>query len=181
MATSLPPDFQYQLEGVASNLRAFAMSLTRDPSRADDLVQETLAKAWEHQSRFELGTNIKAWLFTILRNTFLSELRKRKAEVEDPDDNFASSIISRGAQDGHMDLVDFSRALADLPPEQREALLLIGEGYSYAEISSTCGCAVGTVKSRVNRGRCKLRELLGLEEMVAFNVAAADEQAALHH
>ena len=158
-----------QLVDVTPRLRAFAMSLCRDASRADDLVQETMAKAWKGRSAFVQGTNLKAWLFTILRNTFLSELRKRKAEVEDPDDVFASRVFSGASQDGHMELADFARAYGELPVEQREALLLVGaDGYSYNDAALMCGCAVGTVKSRVNRARVKLRELLGVEGLTEY-------------
>lgn len=168
MASSKLNQFQYQLVNFAPNLRAFAVSLSRDPCRADDLVQETLAKALKCKSQFVSGTNLKAWLFTILRNTFLSDLRKRKSEVEDPHDGFASRITTRGAQEGHMDYVDFAKALDDLPVEQREALILIGNGHSYTEVAVACGCAVGTVKSRVNRARVKLREMLALEQLANY-------------
>jgi RNA polymerase sigma-70 factor (ECF subfamily) len=140
------------------------MSLSRDHSRADDLVQETLVKAWKNRSAFVQGTNLKAWLFTILRNTFLSELRKRKLEVEDPNNQFAIRASSRAGQDGHMDLADLVRAFEQLSFEQRQALILVGaDGHSYNDAALMCGCAVGTVKSRVNRARGKLRGLLGVE------------------
>ena len=169
-----------QLVEVAPRLRAFAVSLCRDPSRADDLVQETIAKAWKNRSGFVQGTNLKAWLFTILRNTFLSELRKRKVEVEDPNDQFSSRTSSRAGQDGHMDLADLAKAIEQLPAEQREALMLVGaDGYSYNDAAVMCGCAIGTVKSRVNRARAKLRELLGVEGLPNYGVAVfADRSGA---
>jgi RNA polymerase sigma-70 factor (ECF subfamily) len=158
-----------QLLEVATSLRRFAISLSRDHSRADDLVQETLVKAWKSRSAFVQGTNLKAWLFTILRNTFLSELRKHRAEVEDPDDALANRAFSGASQDGHMELADFARAYGELPFEQREALYLIGaDGYSYNEAALMCGCAVGTVKSRVNRARVKLRELLDVNGLPEY-------------
>jgi RNA polymerase sigma-70 factor, ECF subfamily len=149
-------------------LRAFAMSLSGKPDRADDLVQETLMKAWANLSSYADGTNLRAWLFAILRNVFYSQYRKRKREVEDADGHMAARLSSPPEQIGHMDFQDFRRALQHLPPDQREALILIGaSGLSYEEAAEICGCAVGTIKSRVNRARARLAELLGL--------AAADD------
>jgi len=151
------------------NLRAFAVSLCGQPSQADDLVQETLVKAWSNLDSFTLGTNLKAWLFTILRNVYFSELRKRRREVEDSDGAFARRLSVHGEQAGHMDFEDFREALAKLPPDQREALVLVGaSGFSYEEAAEIAGCAVGTVKSRVNRGRRRLSELLGVDESATF-------------
>lgn len=161
-------DFQTELSGLIPNLRAFARSICRNGDRADDLVQETLVKAWKNKSKFAEGSNLKAWLFTILRNTYLSELRKRKREIEDVDGQHAGAVAVNGAQSGHMDLLDFSAAFQLLPREQREALVLIGaEGFAYEEAALMCGCAVGTMKSRVNRGREKLATLLGMNEPAA--------------
>jgi RNA polymerase sigma-70 factor, ECF subfamily len=146
------------------NLRAFAISLCGDVDRADDLVQETLVKAWNNLSSFEQGTNLKAWLFTILRNTYFSECRKLRREVKDPDGELAAKLSVRPEQHGHMDLVDFNAALARLSDDQREALILVGaEGFSYEEVAAICSCAVGTVKSRVNRARVRLADLLQVE------------------
>ncbi|TCT10646.1 RNA polymerase sigma-70 factor (ECF subfamily) [Tepidamorphus gemmatus] len=145
------------------NLRAFAISLCGSPERADDFVQEALMKAWSNLHSFKPGTNMRAWLFTILRNGYYSELRKRRREVEDADDALASRLASLPEQHGHMDLNDFRKALAQLPEDQREALILIGaSGFSYEEAAEICGCAVGTVKSRVNRARNRLAELLAV-------------------
>jgi RNA polymerase sigma-70 factor, ECF subfamily len=152
---------QDELGKLVPNLRAFARSLCGNPDHADDLVQETLVKAWKHRASFAVGSNLKAWLFTILRNAFLSERRKRKLEVEDKDGVFASRLSVHAEQSGHMDLVDFTQALDQLPPDQKEALLLVGaEGFSYEEAALMCGCAVGTIKSRVNRARVRLAEQL---------------------
>lgn len=156
---------QEDLAAVVPNLRAFARSLCGNPHMADDLVQETLVKAWKNRSSFAEGSNLKAWLFTILRNTFLSDRRKRKNEVEDRDGVLAAQLSVHAPQAGHMDMLDFQKAFSVLPEEQREALILIGaEGFSYEEAALMCGCAVGTVKSRVNRARGKLCELMGLED-----------------
>lgn len=145
------------------SLRAFAVSLCGDRERADDLVQETLFKAWNHLDSFKEGTNLKAWLFTILRNTYFSERRKRKREVEDADGSYAARLSSRPEQHGHMDMKDFQEALSHLPDDQREALILVGAaGFSYEEAAEISGCAVGTIKSRVNRARSRLADALEL-------------------
>lgn len=154
---------QRELIALAPNLRAFAQSLCGSADKADDLVQETMIKAWKNQNSFAPGSNLKAWTFTILRNTFLSERRKAKHEVEDAEGVFAARLSTHGEQAGHMDLADFRSALAKLPPDQREALILIGaEGFSYEDAALMCGCAIGTMKSRVNRARTKLAELMGI-------------------
>jgi RNA polymerase sigma-70 factor (ECF subfamily) len=158
------------------NLRAFGISLCGNPDRADDLVQETLVKAWNNLSSFEEGTNLKAWLFTILRNTYFSECRKLRREVKDSDGEYSARLSVHPEQHGHMDLADFRTALAELTDDQREALILVGaEGFSYEEVAEICGCAVGTVKSRVNRARVRLGELLNVEGAQAFGPEAAEE------
>ena len=114
---------------------------------------------------FKEGTNLKAWLFTILRNTYFSERRKRKREVEDADGSYAARLATHPAQHGHMEMQDFRAALVQLPDDQREALILVGAaGFSYEEAAEISGCAVGTIKSRVNRARNRLAGMLGLED-----------------
>lgn len=143
------------------SLRAFGLSLTARSDRADDLVQETLMKAWKYHDSFTTGTNMKAWLYTIMRNEFYTQLRKRKREVEDADGVYSNKVAVHGEQEGHLDMVDFTIALAKLPEDQREAVVLVGaSGFSYEEAAQICGCAVGTIKSRVNRARSRLGELL---------------------
>jgi len=143
------------------NMRAFAISLCGNRDHADDLVQEALVKAWNHLDSFEEGTNLKAWLFTILRNAYFSELRKTKREVADSDGQLASRLSVPAEQQGHLDLLDLNNALGKLPVDQREALILVGaEGFSYEDAAAISGCAVGTVKSRVNRARARLNELM---------------------
>jgi len=155
-------EFHTDLERLLPNLRAFARSLTGNADRADDLVQETLVKAWNARNRFTPGSNLKAWLFTILRNTHISERRRRRWEVEDVDGEYAANMAVAGDQTSHMEFLEFENAFATLPPEQKEALLLIGaEGFSYEEAALMCGCATGTLKSRVNRARAKLSVKLG--------------------
>ncbi|GLK66191.1 RNA polymerase sigma factor [Paracoccus kondratievae] len=146
-------------------LRAFALSLTRDGSSADDLVQDTIVKAWANIEKFQPGTNLRAWLFTILRNTFYSARRKTRREVNDTDGIHAARQATRPDHDGRLALNDFRVAFEQLPDEQREALILVGaSGFSYEEAAAMTGVAVGTVKSRANRGRRRLAELLHLEE-----------------
>src|SRR5512145_2604838 len=158
------------------SLRAFAVSLCGDKERADDLVQETLFKAWNHLDSFQEGTNLRAWLFTILRNTYFSECRRRRREVEDHDGTKAAELAVHPAQQGHIDMQDFRRALNVLPPDQREALVLVGAaGFSYEEAASISGCAVGTIKSRVNRARSKLIELLCISPPHEYGPDAAIE------
>ncbi|HEY0421024.1 MAG TPA: sigma-70 family RNA polymerase sigma factor [Acetobacteraceae bacterium] len=150
-------------------LRAFAVSLCGRGDRADDLVQETLVRAWANLSSFEPGSNMAAWLYTILRNEFYSQFRKRRHEVPDTDGQFAARLASHPAQDGHMQFLDFRDALFRLAPDHREALVLIGaSGLSYEEAAAVCGCAVGTMKSRVNRARTKLAELLTMKPDMRF-------------
>ncbi|UOM34497.1 sigma-70 family RNA polymerase sigma factor [Acuticoccus sp. I52.16.1] len=146
------------------NLRAFAVSLCGNAERADDLVQEALMKAWASIDMFEAGTNMRAWLFTILRNVYYSDFRKKRREVEDADGKMAANLSTHPEQIGHLDMVDFREALGKLAADQREALILVGaSGFSYDEAAEICGCAVGTVKSRVNRARTRLAELLALQ------------------
>ena len=147
------------------SMRAFAMSLTRNRAAADDLVQDTIVKAWSNIDKFETGTNMRAWLFTILRNTFYSLRRKRSREVEDIDGDMAAQLSTRPDHDGRLAMKDFEAAFEQLPDEQREALLLVGaSGFSYEEAAEMCGCAIGTIKSRTNRARRRLAELMELEE-----------------
>lgn len=158
------------------NLRAFAIALCHDASQADDLVQDTLVKAWNSQHLFKEGTNLKAWLFTILRNTFFSEHRKLRHQSSYRDSLAPSARYRAPEQHGHMDFKDFLAALAELPADQREALLLVGaEGFSYEEAADISGCAVGTIKSRVNRARRRLSHLLGIEAADAFGPDPAFE------
>ena len=151
------------------SLRAFAISLCGNVDRADDLVQETLTRAMANINSFEPGTNMSAWLFTILRNLFRSEYRKRRREVEDGDGSYAESLTTQPEQSSHIEFEEFRTALAKLPSDQREALILVGAaGFSYEEAAAICKCAVGTVKSRVNRARVRLAALLSIETAEDF-------------
>ena len=143
------------------SLRAFARTLANDRDRADDLVQETVVKALSNLDRFTAGTNIRAWLFTILRNHFFSELRKQRREIADVEGKHAAQLTTRATQIEKVEFGDFRKALLKLPSEQREALILVGPaGFSYEEAAGICCCAVGTIKSRVNRARTRLSEML---------------------
>jgi RNA polymerase sigma-70 factor (ECF subfamily) len=162
--TSLDPALRDQILAAVPSLRAFAISLSGNVDRADDLVQETLLRALANIHSFQPGTNMPAWLFTILRNLFRSEYRKRRREVEDADGSYAETLKTQPAQTSHVEFKEFSVALGKLPDDQREALILIGaSGFSYEEAAEICGCAVGTIKSRVNRARTRLANLLNIE------------------
>jgi RNA polymerase sigma-70 factor, ECF subfamily len=147
------------------SLRAFAMSLTRNPSAADDLVHDTIVKAWSKFNLYKPGTNLRAWLLTILRNTYYSGRRKQAREVSDSDGAMTERLASKPDHDGRLALADLASAFARLPAEQREVLVLVGAmGFSIEEAAQTCGCAPGTVKSRANRGRRALADMLGLND-----------------
>ena len=149
-------------------LRAFAWSLSHNASDADDLVQEALTKAWAHRDRFEPGTNLRAWMFTILRNTYYTSLAKRRREVSDEAGKYAATLTAPATQDWSVELKNLEASLQQLPPEHREALILVGAaGMTYEEVAEICGCALGTIKSRVNRARAKLIRLLDEDKVTA--------------
>jgi RNA polymerase sigma-70 factor (ECF subfamily) len=165
----LDPALRDQVLATVPSLRAFAISLCGNVDRADDLVQETLLRALSNINSFEPGTNMPAWLFTILRNLFRSEYRKRRREVEDADGRHADTLKSHPEQHGRLEFEEFRTALAKLPSDQREALVLVGaSGFSYEEAAEICGCAVGTIKSRVNRARTRLAEYLSIDSVDDF-------------
>lgn len=146
-------------------LRAFALSLTRNRATADDMVQDTVLKAWTNMDKFQVGTNMRAWLFTILRNNFYTSRRKLNREVADVDNAFSDTLSVKPEHDGRLQMMDFKTAFDKLPDEQREALILVGaNGFAYDEAAQMCGVATGTIKSRVNRARAKLTELLKLDD-----------------
>jgi RNA polymerase sigma-70 factor (ECF subfamily) len=166
---TLDPSVRDTILTAVPSLRAFAISLCGNVDRADDLVQETLLRALANIDSFQPGTNMSAWLFTILRNLFRSEYRKRRREVEDTDGSYAESMKSQPEQHSRVEFQEFREALSKLPPDQREALILVGaSGFSYEEAADICECAVGTIKSRVNRARTRLAQLLSIESMNDF-------------
>lgn len=160
-APSAKADFKRELLAVAPHLRAFARGLCGRPDVADDLVQETMLKAWAAQDRFEPGTSMRAWTFVILRNAYLTDMRRSRFHA-DYDETVAERVLTAPAgQEGPIHLADMHRALLTLPPERREALLLVGAGgFSYEEAAQICGCAVGTIKSRVGRARAALSAMI---------------------
>ncbi|HZZ89115.1 MAG TPA: sigma-70 family RNA polymerase sigma factor [Caulobacteraceae bacterium] len=157
-------EWRDQVVGLIPALRAFAWSISRNGSDADDLVQDTLIKAWSHRDKFETGTNLRAWLFTILRNTYYTAVVRRRREVRDEDDQYARSLTSAPTQEWGLAMRALQSALEQLPTEHREALILVGAaGLSYEEAADICGCALGTIKSRVNRARNRLLKLMDIE------------------
>lgn len=154
-------EFKDELARVIPHLRAFGRSLSGNRDLADDLVQETLMKAWAARKRFQAGTNMRAWTFIILRNLFLSQMRRARFRGEWDEQSAAKLLAAPASQDRHIELADMQRALLHLPQPQREALILVGAGgFAYEEAAEICGCAVGTIKSRVARGRAALEQLL---------------------
>lgn len=154
--------FKRDLLAALPRLRAFAFSLTAAAAQADDLVQDTVLKAWQNQHRFEPGTNLLGWLTTILRNEFYTTLRKRRREVEDADGTLAGQLIALPDQEAGIELRQIWAKLSALPASQREALLLVGaQGFTYEAAAELMGCQVGTVKSRVSRGRALLNAQAG--------------------
>jgi RNA polymerase sigma-70 factor (ECF subfamily) len=159
----LDPAFRDGIVNSIPVLRAFAISLTRNVDQAEDLVQDTVLKALSKQESFEPGTNLQAWLLTILRNAFLTAYRRSRREVADEDGSHAAKLICVPDQEDRIVMQELGAALARLPAEQRDAVLLVGaEGLPYAEAAQALGCALGTLKSRVNRARNRLAELMGL-------------------
>jgi RNA polymerase sigma-70 factor, ECF subfamily len=147
-------------------LRAFAWSLSHNSSDADDLVQDTLIKAWTHRDKFEPGTNLRAWLFTILRNTYYTNAVRRRREVRDESGKYAATLSAAPTQDWSVAMHALQSALAELPDEHREALIRVGAaGLTYEEAAEICGCALGTIKSRVNRARARLLKIMDAEEV----------------
>ena len=158
-------EFKTLLAGVIPHRRAHGRSLSGNPDLADDLTQDTMVKAWASRDRFERGTSIKAWTFVILRNTFLSQMRRNKFVGEYDETAVERTMSTPASQEDSGEMADLQRGLMELPQDQREALILVGaSGFSYEEAASMTGVAVGTVKSRANRGRRRLAELLHLED-----------------
>jgi RNA polymerase sigma-70 factor, ECF subfamily len=157
--------FKRELTLLIPHLRAFARSLCRDASQADDLAQDAMLKAWNARESFHPGTNMKAWAFTILRNAFYSEKRRSwRRQPLDPEVAEATLVSSSNPTDG-LELLALRNALAKLPVDQKEALILVGAGgMSYEEAAEVCNCAVGTIKSRVSRARKAVIEILETNE-----------------
>jgi RNA polymerase sigma-70 factor (ECF subfamily) len=155
--------FGDELIALVPRLRQFARVRAGSSAEADDMVQTTLMRAWEHRARFEDGTNLVAWLFTILRNTHLNQRNRLRREVEDVDGILAGALSSAPDQEHRLAIIELQAALNTLPAEQRETLLLATvDGLGYDEAAAVLGCQVGTVKSRVSRARERLATALGL-------------------
>lgn len=176
METLSDAEFKHELGQTIPHLRAYSRSLAGSVDMADDLVQEAMMKAWKARARFAAGTNMRAWTFTILRNVFLSQMRRAKFKG-DWDEHAADKKLSIPAQqDGRLHLGDVQRALMMLPDSQREALILIGAGgFSYEEAAEICGVAIGTIKSRVARGRSALEAIVEGDVLDARPDDAPDE------
>lgn len=175
---SSPMSWRDEVVGLIPALRAFAWSLSHNGSDADDLVQDTLIKAWSNRDKFEPGTNLRAWLFTILRNTYYTSVMRRRREVRDEQGEYASMLKTPPTQDWSVAMRSLQIALQQLPEEHREALILVGAaGLSYEEAAEICGCALGTIKSRVNRARARLLKLLDAED--ATDVMALESMSVM--
>jgi RNA polymerase sigma-70 factor (ECF subfamily) len=176
-------EFREGLIREMKDLRAFAVSLSGSFHQADDLLQETLLKAWSNSGSFTPGTNLRAWLVTILRNTYYSQYRKRGREVPDTDGVYSSRLATPPNQEeSSVDMSDFMIALAKLAPEHRDVLLMVGaSGLSYEEAAEICGVAVGTIKSRLNRARGKLADLLGIKEASDLGIGSVSEAVVRAH
>ncbi len=172
--------FKDELSAIIPQLRAFGRSLSGNRDMADDLVQETLLKAWAARDRFQAGTNIRAWTFIILRNLFLSQMRRSRFKGE-WDELVADRLLSAPAgQDKQIELADLQRGLLELPQAQREALILVGAGgFAYEEAATICECAVGTIKSRVARGRAALETLIAEGKIGSRRTSSASATSAL--
>lgn len=172
--------FTADLTAVIPHMRAFARSLTNQASDAEDLAQEALLKAWKARGSFQPGTNLKGWVFMIVRNQFYSQKRRsRRVSALDPD-VAARTLIAVDDATWSVELNDLRRALAGLPLEQREALILVGAGgVSYEEAALICGTPTGTIKSRVSRARTGLQRLLEEGDLPGDNAPAGDSMAAI--
>ena len=153
--------FKTGLVQLIPHLRAFARTLTGDPTAADDLAQDAMMKAWDARNSFQLGTNMKAWTFMILRNQFYSDKRRSWRQTQLDQEAAERTLVAVDDPSAPLALDELRRAMLVLPEEQREALVLVGAGgFAYEEAAEICGCAVGTVKSRVSRARRALQATL---------------------
>ncbi|HEY2658491.1 MAG TPA: sigma-70 family RNA polymerase sigma factor [Caulobacteraceae bacterium] len=153
--------FRRELVALIPHLRAFARTLAGDAASADDLAQEAMMKAWVARDSFHLGTNMKAWTFMILRNQFYSEKRRSWRSTQLDQEAAERTLVAVDDPEAPVALDELRLGLKMLPPEQREALILVGAGgFAYEEAAEICDCAVGTVKSRVSRARKALQAIL---------------------
>jgi RNA polymerase sigma-70 factor (ECF subfamily) len=163
--------FVAEMMSALSELRLYALSLERDPVRAEDLIQETILKALSQHERYERGTCLRAWLFTILKNAFFTQVRRREREVEDVDGSYADRLTLAPDQNDKLTHQELLAALEALPKEQRDVLVAVAvEGLSYEDAAVRMNCAIGTIKSRVNRARRQLAARMGLtkDDMIGW-------------
>jgi len=173
-------EFKALLASVIPHLRAYGRSLSGNPDLADDLTQDTMVKAWASRERFERGTSIKAWTFVILRNTFLSQMRRNKFHGEYDEVTVERTLSTPASQEDSGEMADLQRALMELPQDQREALILVGAGgLSYEEAANICDCALGTMKSRVSRARAALEEIMNSGQFVQKRADAGPASEAI--
>ena len=168
------PDFHDLLEPQIPRLRRYSRALTRDTQRADDLVQDTLVRALMKQDRWEPGTNLRAWLFTLMHNQYVNNVRRANREAGTIDiDDVSSSLVATTDPTASRQLYELERALGQLAAEQREVILLVGlEGFSYEDVAKILAVPVGTVRSRLSRGRESLRRQFGIEEEIDPSLAS---------
>src|ERR1700759_1635282 len=170
-------EFRRDLVALIPHLRAFARTLCGDPKAADDLAQDAVMKAWDARASFQIGTNMKAWTFMILRNQFYSEKRRSWRQTQLDQEAAERTLVAVDDPEAPVALDELRLGLGMLPPEQREALILVGAGgFAYEEAADICGCAVGTVKSRVSRAR---RALQGILEAGAYKRDGASASEAM--
>ncbi|HEY8617350.1 sigma-70 family RNA polymerase sigma factor [Phenylobacterium sp.] len=157
-----------EIKPLIPKLRAYAIVLTRSVTDADDLVQDALLRAWRYRSGYTPGTNVKAWLFRILRNEFLNKVQNAGRMTEDPDGKLAAQLVSAPEQELNLRYKELMGGLASLSEDTREALLLtVGAGFTYEQAAQVCGCPIGTIKSRVNRARDALAKYIDLDRLPA--------------
>ncbi len=172
--------FRRELTGLIPHLRAFARTLAGEPASADDLAQDAMMKAWDARASFQMGTNMKAWTFMILRNQFYSEKRRAWRQTQLDQEAAERTLVAIDDPASPLALDELRQGLAMLPPEQREALVLVGAGgFAYEEAAAICACAVGTVKSRVSRARHALQAILEDGAYARDGASAGDAMNAL--
>ena len=172
--------FKRELVALIPHLRAFARTLAGDPASADDLAQDAMMKAWDARASFQMGTNMKAWTFMILRNQFYSEKRRSWRQSQLDQEAAERTLVAVDDPEAPVALDELRLGLAMLPPEQREALILVGAGgFAYEEAAEICNCAVGTVKSRVSRARRALHAILDDGAYARDGGSAGDAMSAI--
>ena len=174
--------FKAELVALIPHLRAFARTLAGDPTSADDLAQDAMMKAWDARASYQMGTNMKAWTFMILRNQFYSEKRRSWRQTQLDQEAAERTLVAVDDPEAPVALDELRLGLGMLPAEQREALILVGAGgFAYEEAAEICGCAVGTVKSRVSRARRALQGILEAGAYKRDGASASDAMRSILH